>query len=82
VYVEPLALAPLALGAAYIGMRLANTYRSFTPANIQIMMRTLILGIIPLDAIMLFAAGHPVGATLLLGLMVPGRILAKRMYVT
>ena len=42
----------------------------------------MILGMIPLDACLLFVAGYPLVSLIVLLLIVPGKLLAKRMYVT
>jgi 4-hydroxybenzoate polyprenyltransferase len=45
-------------------------------------MKVLILGIIPLDAILVFAGGPWWGGLVILALLIPGRYLARILYVT
>lgn len=65
-----------------VGRRLWDTWRDYTPANIQRMVKTLVLGIIPLDAILVFAGGPWWGGLAVLALYLPGAWLARKMYVT
>lgn len=73
-------LAGIALGAVLL--QLQATSRRFTPETVQQTMKFLILGIIPLDAIMVFAGGPWWGGLLILLLLLPGRYLARVLYVT
>lgn len=75
-------LAPLAAALAYLGWRLREVLREYTPASIQAAMKTLILGIIPLDALLAFSGGPWWGGVLVAALLVPGRLLGRRMRVT
>lgn len=76
------ALAPLAAGLAYLAWRLRELIRNFTPAAIQGTMKTLILGIIPVDALLVFSGAPWWGGVLVASLLVPGSLLARRMKVT
>lgn len=76
------ALALLAAALSLVGRRLWDTWRDYTPANIQRMVKTLVLGIIPLDAILVFAGGPWWGGLAVLALYLPGAWLARKMYVT
>ncbi|AUB82127.1 UbiA family prenyltransferase [Candidatus Thiodictyon syntrophicum] len=79
---EPLVLAALALAVVPLAGRLRRMAEDGSPAAVQRMMRFLLLGMIPLDALLLLGSGHwPLAAALLL-LLVPGRLLARRLYVT
>ena len=60
-------------------IKLKNYYHS---ENIQAMVMFFVLGLIPLDAILVFIAGFPVPATAIFILLLPSRFLAKRLYVT
>jgi 4-hydroxybenzoate polyprenyltransferase len=74
-----LLLAP-ALGAVASALRRA--WLDFTPTRVQATVRLMILGIVVLDALLVAAAGHPIGALLVLALLIPGRVLARRIPVT
>ena len=76
------ALAVLAGAVLLIGYRLWTTFRHYTPSNIQLAVKTLVLGIIPLDAILTFAGAPWWGGLLVLALYLPGTWLARKMYVT
>jgi len=76
------ALTLLAVALLLISLRLFETYRSFSPARVQLAVKTLVLGIIPLDAILVFAGGPWWGGLAVLALIVPGALLARIMYVT
>jgi 4-hydroxybenzoate polyprenyltransferase len=76
------ALGVLAGAMVLIGYRLWTTFRRYTPGNIQLAVKTLVLGIIPLDAILAFAGAPWWGGLLVLALYLPGTWLARKMYVT
>ena len=63
-------------------LRLLAVARDFTPGMIQQTMKFLILGIIPLDAILVFTGGPWWGGLIILTLLIPGRALARILYVT
>jgi len=58
------------------------TWHEFNPTQIQQMVKILVIGIIPLDAILVWGAGNLWGGLIILSLLIPTRLLAKRMYVT
>lgn len=62
--------------------RLAATYRDFSPQSIQGSVRILVMGIIPLDALLVFAGGPWWGGIIILALLLPGRLLGRLVYVT
>jgi hypothetical protein len=62
--------------------RFRIAYREFTPAGVQSLVKLLIFGIIPLDALLVIAFGPWWGAVPVLLLLLPGRLLARFMYVT
>lgn len=75
----------LLLAAAGLGLvlsRLWTTWREFTPEAIQRSVGLLVLGIIPLDAVLVWATGLWWGGVLVLALLVPGRLLGRWLYVT
>ena len=76
------ALPLLAAAMLLLGRRLRATWHDFTPATIQRMVKTLVLGIIPLDAILAIAGGPWWGGVMVLALYAPSAWLARRMYVT
>jgi 4-hydroxybenzoate polyprenyltransferase len=76
------ALLPLAVALAAALYRLAGTYRELTPQTVQEAVRWLIIGVIPLDAIIALAGGPWWAALAVLALLLPTRWLARRTYVT
>jgi 4-hydroxybenzoate polyprenyltransferase len=76
------ALLLLAGALTLVGRRLWITGHSYTPRNIQLTVKTLVLGIIPLDAILAFAGAPWWGGLLVLALYLPSAWLARKMYVT
>jgi len=68
--------------AGFVCYRLLLIYRNFTPAGVQAGMKLLILAIIPLDALLVMVFGTPWHALFVLALLLPGKYLARRMYVT
>ena len=58
------------------------TWHEFNPTQIQQMVKILVIGIIPLDVILVWGAGNLWGGLIILSLLIPTRLLAKRMYVT
>ena len=62
--------------------RLANLKAHYTTENIQTMVMFFVLGLIPLDASLVLIAGYPVEAVFILLLLLPSRLLARRLYVT
>jgi 4-hydroxybenzoate polyprenyltransferase len=76
------ALLPLAAALLLIGRRLWLTARSYSPRDIQLTVKTLVLGIIPLDAVLAFAGGPWWGGVVVLALYIPSAWLARKMYVT
>jgi len=69
-------------GAGYISYRLWLNYRNFSPANIQATMKLLIFAIIPLDALLVLMFGPSLWALAVLPLLLPGKLLARIMYIT
>jgi len=76
------ALLVLAGALTLVGRRLWITGHAFTPQNIQLTVKTLVLGVIPLDAILAFAGAPWWGGLLVLALYLPSAWLARKMYVT
>jgi fermentation-respiration switch protein FrsA (DUF1100 family) len=76
------ALLPAAAGLGLALSRLRTIWREFTPEAIQRGVGLLVLGIIPLDAVLAWAAGPWWGGVLVLALLIPGRLLGRWLYVT
>jgi 4-hydroxybenzoate polyprenyltransferase len=76
------ALLPLVVGAAIVAWRLTATFRRFTPAQIQMTIKTLVIGIILLDAILVWAGGPWWGGIAVAALLAPSVWLARHLYVT
>lgn len=62
--------------------RLVPLWFNFTPDNIQKMIMFMIIGVIPLDALMLAISGYYIWALVVLALLPPCRILSKYLYMT
>ncbi|MEW6992650.1 UbiA family prenyltransferase [Colwelliaceae bacterium MEBiC 14330] len=62
--------------------KLATVFKEFTPQNIQKMITWLIIGVIPLDALMVIISGHYVLGCLLLALLPPCRFFSKKLAMT
>jgi 4-hydroxybenzoate polyprenyltransferase len=76
------ALWALAGAMLFVGIRLWKTLHAYTPQNVQLTIKTLVLGIIPLDAILALGGGPWWGGLLVLTLYLPGAWLARKTYVT
>jgi len=72
----------LMIGLAVILIRLAKLKAHYNTANIQGMVMFLVLGLIPLDAVLVLVAGFPIAAIFIFILLLPSRFLARRLYVT
>ena len=79
---EPAAPVLACIALIVVLGRILNTVRNFAPASVQATVGFLVLGIIPLDALMLAGAGHWWGSFAVLMLIIPGRLLGRWMYVT
>lgn len=76
------ALIPLLIALVLVLKYLLITLNKYTPEQIQQTIMLLVLGIIPLDAIMVFAGGPWWGGIIILMLWFPGRLLARLINVT
>jgi len=72
----------IVIGSGFICYRLWLTYRNFSPANIQASMKLLIFAIIPLDTLLVIVYGPSWWALAVLLLLLPGKLLARIMYIT
>jgi 4-hydroxybenzoate polyprenyltransferase len=79
---QPLALAALAALLGVIGVRLYRISQDLRPQAVQGGVRLMLLGMIPLDAILLLGDGQWAAAALLPLLLLPGRLLARWIYIT
>lgn len=77
-----LAIATLALLLVIIAQRLYKTYHDFSPLQIQQTVKFLIMGIIPLDALVTLSNAPIWSAVMVLLLLLPGWLLARSMRVT
>lgn len=75
-------LLVLAGFVALMLIRLVYLQRNYTPQTVRATVMFFILGLIPLDATLLFISGHFYAAILVLLLIIPGRFLAKFLYVS
>ena len=69
-------------GIAFIVQRLWQTYQNFSPASVQSTIHLLLLAIIPLDFLLVIIFAPSWWALLVLALLLPGKFLARLMYVT
>jgi 4-hydroxybenzoate polyprenyltransferase len=65
-----------------IANRMLKTYQNFTPAQIQKTIKFLVMGIIPLDALLVLSSNHFLGAVVVLSLLAPSWLLARSIRVT
>jgi 4-hydroxybenzoate polyprenyltransferase len=79
---NPWAYLPLIAGLGTVLRQLVIAGHELTPAAIQGAVRFLLLGIVPLDALLMLASGSAWGALAVLALLIPGRLLARWIYVT
>ncbi|TPW14115.1 MAG: 4-hydroxybenzoate octaprenyltransferase, partial [Halothiobacillaceae bacterium] len=76
------ALLLVGAGLTLILQRLYHALNELTPANIQQAVTTLVLGIIPLDAIMVFAGAQWWGGVVVISLWFCARLYARRLAIT
>ena len=62
--------------------KLATVFKAFTPDNIQNMITWLIIGVIPLDALIVVISGHYILGCVILALLPPCRYLSKKSAMT
>jgi 4-hydroxybenzoate polyprenyltransferase len=72
----------IVIATGFISYRLWLIYRDFSPANVQATMKLLIFAIIPLDALLVLVFGPSWWALAVLLLLLPGKFLARIMYIT
>jgi 4-hydroxybenzoate polyprenyltransferase len=79
---QPLALVIAALLALVIATHLWRLYRAPTPERLRKGVGLLLMGMIPLDAVLLLGDDQALAATALLLLILPGRLLVRRLAIT
>ncbi|MBL3528298.1 MAG: UbiA family prenyltransferase [gamma proteobacterium endosymbiont of Lamellibrachia anaximandri] len=79
---HPLLALGIVAGLFTVSRQLLITYHDFTPARVAATIKLLLFGIILLDALLVLAFGPWWGALAVLSLMLPGKLLARFMYVT
>jgi 4-hydroxybenzoate polyprenyltransferase len=62
--------------------KLVTVFNTFTPNNIQKMITWLIIGVIPLDALIVIISGHYILGFIILALLPPCRLLSKKLAMT
>jgi hypothetical protein len=62
--------------------KLVTVFKVFTTDNIQKMITWLIIGVIPLDALIVVISGHYILGFLILALLPPCRLLSKQLAMT
>jgi len=74
-----------ALVTLWVGLnlqKLIRVFNDFTPANIQGLIGWMVIGVIPLDALLVALSGNYLVAIIILALLPPCRMLNKYLYVT
>lgn len=79
---NPAVIFPLIVAYGYIIKLLLAVRKDYSPVAIQAAITTLVIGIIPLDAILVMATGQVAAGALILLLVIPSRIIARYLYVT
>lgn len=74
-----IALALLTVWSSLILNKLRLVFSQFSPENIQKMIVFMVIGVIPLDALLVALAGHYLFALIILALLPPCRMLNKRL---
>lgn len=75
--ISPLAWPALAAFAAVLGMPVARAIRAPGPAAVQRAVKTAILGLVALDAVLALAHAGPVAGLAVLGLLAPAVLLGR-----
>jgi 4-hydroxybenzoate polyprenyltransferase len=76
------ALSLIALWWVLNVSKLVTVFKAFTPYNIQNMITWLIIGVIPLDALIVVISGHYILGCVILALLPPCRFLSKKLAMT
>ncbi len=81
----PWLLPKIAVFCAGMGLafyKLSTVIRHYTSEQLRGAVMFFVIGLIPLDAILLLVSGYPIAAILVLLLLIPSKFLARRLYVT
>lgn len=62
--------------------KLSIVIRHYTSEQLRGAVKFFVIGLIPLDAILLLVSGYPIASILVLLLLIPTKFLARRLYVT
>lgn len=81
-FIELWVMAALLIGLIILGHRLIRIYQHFEPSDVQATVGLLVLGVIPLDALLLASTGQVIIALLLMLLLLPGKWLGRFLYVS
>ncbi len=76
------ALSMVFAALAMVIVQASKLLASYSPEKIQKMVMFLVLGLIPLDALLVLLSGFPIEALVVVSLFIPGKLLAKKLYVT
>jgi len=80
--VQLFSIAVLFVMLLLVCVRLYKTYIDFSPLQIQKTIKFLVMGIIPLDAVVTLSNASVMSAVMVLSLLLPGWLLARSMRVT
>ena len=72
----------LTVAALFLLQRFVLLTTNFTPTQIQLTIKWMIIAVIPFDAMLVAMAGHYAIALMLLVLLLPCRFLAQKLYMT
>ena len=72
----------IAVWCLLIASKLIKVFKDFTPGNIQQLIGWMVIGVIPLDALLVAASGEYLMSLIILALLPPCRMLNKYLYVT
>ena len=82
VQTQPGALILLAALTVFVSRHLRLAYRAPTPDRVQASVKAMLLGMMPLDAVLSLGQGRWATAVVVLALLFPARVLARRLYIT
>uniref|UniRef100_UPI003B5ACA95 UbiA family prenyltransferase n=1 Tax=Shewanella gaetbuli TaxID=220752 RepID=UPI003B5ACA95 len=66
----------------WLMLHVFNTWKNFTASSIQQLVMTMIIGVIPLDALLVTMSGQYLWGSIILLLLFPCRWLSKKLYMT
>ncbi len=65
-----------------LSVQFYRVLKTYTPQTIQQLVKVMIIGIIPLDCLMVLAGGPWWGSLILVLLIIPSKLLARKIYIT